>query len=94
VTKKNKTYTPQINFRYRMALKEHRNWKTGQVDNPKQLITLGKKYNIVVNTGNKWTVGKQEFKTLKAISGKMESDPEFERLIWRSIVQASTGALI
>lgn len=91
VTWKNKTYIPRVNFKYRMALKDHVDWDKGTIDNHAQVMSLAKKHNIVVKDGTKWKVGTESFRVLKDIDAKLKSDPAFFQLLWRSIIAAYGG---
>jgi len=92
VTMKNKTYVPKLNFTYNMGLRDGEKLAKGEVDNLKQLYTLGSKYGIIehAKTGDDWYVGKRSWKTKKALLADMEDDTALYRLLWRSVVAAAT----
>lgn len=93
VTWKNKTFIPRINYKYKVALKEHIDWKIGEVDNLKQIMALGKKYNLIYKDGKAWQVGSDSFRVLADIEAKLLSEPDFYDLLRRSIISAfKTGA--
>jgi recombination protein RecA len=91
-THKNKTAVPKVHFKYRMALKDHDgDLQVGEVDNFKQLMILGKKYELIGKDGSKWKVGADRFDTLKEIEAKLQTDEAFRALVWRSVVKAFGG---
>jgi len=90
-TWKNKTYIPKCNFKYRMALQDHPNWPKGQIDNDKQIMALGRKYNIINKSGTKWAVGAEEFRVLADIETKLVTDSAFRTMMWRSVISAFGG---
>jgi protein RecA len=93
-TLKNKTFVPKCNFKFRMALKDHPDWKKGQIDNVKQLMALCRKYGLVTKDSTKWQCNGQQYKTLTEIKEKLALDEAFYLLMWRSVVKAFGGAVV
>ena len=94
VTQKNKTYVPHLNFKYRMALREMSGWQTGQVDNLKRMLDLGKKYDLITTVKGKTIFDGAEYKTQKALMAAVASNEETYRLLWRSIVKQATTRVV
>ena len=92
---KNKTYVPRMNFSYSVHLQDDEDGaKQGDVDNLKQMQSLGKKYGLIVVDGAKVYFGDKVYKTQKALMQDVANDPEMYRLMWRSIVKAAVGKII
>jgi recombination protein RecA len=91
---KNKTFTPKCNFKYRMALKDHPDWKKGEVDNIKQLVALCKQYGFITGESPKWVCDSQKYATLKSIEERLRTEDDFRLLMWRSVVKAFGGSVV
>lgn len=92
--KKNKTFTPKQNFTYELLLQDEEFSKKGDIDNLRQLQSLGKKHNLIVVDKGKVSFGKLTFKTQKALMQEVASDKELYKSLWRSVVKASVGKVV
>lgn len=92
--RKNKTYVPKMNFAYDLGLKDSEDLKKGEVDNLKQLMVFGKKYNLIVVEGGEVRFGRNVFKTQRELRERLEASPQLYRSLWMSIVKAATGQLV
>jgi RecA/RadA recombinase len=93
---KNKTFVSKCNYTYRMALKNLSDGTPkGQIDNTKQMMSLGKSMGLIVDAQppnpKGWQFGPTYFKTLKEIESRFETDPAFRTLMWRSVISAFGG---
>ena len=73
VTHKNKTYVPKMNFTYSLYLKDEEGSKKGDIDNLKQLQSLGKKYGIIVVEPNKVKFGRSRVQDPKSFNAGSSS---------------------
>lgn len=90
VTKKNKTFPPRRNYSFNLILKDHADYKTGDIDNIDQLVFCGKKYRILTKKGGKWMFGDKEFANEDAIKNRLRHSETLFDLMWRSVISAAT----
>jgi recombination protein RecA len=94
VVHKNKTYVPMVTFKYQMALRDMEGEPTGTVDNLKQLLALGKKYNLIRVEKDGPHFGERKWGTQKALVADLAEDEKLRRLLWRSIVKQATSTVV
>jgi len=94
VVEKNKVAIPNQNYTFGLYLKDEELASIGDIDNLKQMQSLGKKYGLIVVEGGKVKFGEHTFKTQKALMEKIATEPDLYRSMWRSIVKAATGSII
>ncbi len=73
---KNKLGLAKRSGEYIMALEDHDNFKTGDIDDFKIVTSYAKRCGILKKEGTKWIAGSKEFTSLLAVSNFLEENKE------------------
>ena len=85
VVHKNKTYRPKQNYEFELSLKDHGDFKKGDVNNVKDLVKYGQKFNLLVKKGGKIKFGDKEFETLKGVESRLKVSENLRSSLWKHI---------
>jgi len=96
--KKNKTYTPKLNYEFTMRLKDSESEKTGVVNNWNLLFEEGKKLKLIRKEGTTVKFGSGEGMITapndKMFKDKVRVSQVLQTRLWRSVIKAKCGVLI
>ena len=91
VFKKNKTAVPNLEYSFRMALKDTEMDKAGEVDNADQLVRLGKRYGLVTKSSGTVGFDITRCKTEAAFKSHVKHKPEIAKALWRALIKEVCG---
>jgi len=91
--KKNKTYPPKEEFKYRLYLRDAEDYKVGDINNVEMLMAFGKTTGLIKIEKGSVRFGTNEFPTQKELKETLKASPKLYRSLWRSVVKAKTGYL-
>jgi recombination protein RecA len=94
VCKKNKTFTPKINYEFNMRLKPIEGESVGAIQNNELLLATGKKTKLVKTEGRKLTFGKVTAANDAEFVAKLKVSPILKAQLWRSTIKAKCGVVV
>jgi recombination protein RecA len=88
VAKKNKTFIPNREYAFQLALTDTSEYLVGDIDNDKTIVKFGKKYGVLNRDSG---FGCEEFRdrTEDLFRIKLRSDPEFRGLLYKRVLEAA-----
>jgi len=87
VVKKNKTYIPNLEFMYTMALTDTEDYLVGEVDNDKSIVKVGKKFGIFNRKTGEFGCDEMRGRTEEIFRSHLRTNKDLTKLLWKRVLE-------